>query len=47
MRKKVTGKQLSAIIYICGAMMTVIAFAVSIIQTNTIIKAIKKYSPYS
>ncbi|MBH9964980.1 hypothetical protein GA0061094_2632 [[Bacillus] enclensis] len=45
--RKVTGKQLSAIIYISGGMMTVIAVVVSIIQTNTIIKAIKKYSPYN
>ncbi|WP_175991449.1 hypothetical protein [Bacillus sp. Marseille-Q1617] len=45
--RKVTSKQLSAVIYICGAMMTVIAIAVSLVQTSTIIKAIKKYSPYN
>jgi hypothetical protein len=45
--RKVTRNQLAAIIYISGAMMTVVATVVSLIQTNTIIKAIKKYSPYN
>ncbi|XXM71343.1 hypothetical protein ACQ0QQ_16785 [Lysinibacillus sphaericus] len=45
--RKVKGKQLPSIIYICGGMMTVIAVVVSVIQTNTIVRAIKKYSPYN
>jgi hypothetical protein len=45
--RKVTRKQLAALIYITGAMMTVIATVVSLIQTKSIIKAIKKYSPYN
>jgi hypothetical protein len=45
--RKVTRKQLAALIYITGAMMTIIATVVSLIQTKSIIKAIKKYSPYN
>ncbi|MCA1053898.1 hypothetical protein LCM10_02780 [Rossellomorea aquimaris] len=45
--RKVDKKQLISLIYICGGLMTIIALVVSHFQTNTIIKAIKKYSPYN
>ncbi|UII58458.1 hypothetical protein LS684_22965 (plasmid) [Cytobacillus spongiae] len=40
-------KQFSTVIYTFGSIMTVIAFLVSFYQTKSIIKAIKKYSPYN
>ncbi|MEI2663305.1 hypothetical protein [Rossellomorea sp. LJF3] len=45
--KKNSFRQFSRLIYTMGTMMTVVAFFVSYVQTKTIIKAIKKYSPYN
>ncbi|MFI8687276.1 hypothetical protein [Rossellomorea sp. NPDC077527] len=46
MKKKIM-KNLSQVIYTFGSAMTLIAFLVTYFQTKTIIKAIKKYSPYN
>ena len=39
--------KLTKVIYMFGSVMTVVAFLISYVQTKTIIKAIKKYSPYN
>ncbi|MBN8193134.1 hypothetical protein JI667_13360 [Bacillus sp. NTK074B] len=44
---KRNSNKLIKVIYMFGSVMTVIAFLVSYVQTKTIIKAIKKYSPYN
>ncbi|WP_188048501.1 hypothetical protein [Bacillus sp. CH30_1T] len=45
--RKNTFKQFSTLIYTFGTIMAVSAFLVSYFQTKTIIKAVKKYSPYN